>query len=137
MFQPAPLHPGVAVGDAYYLPLKRAAFDLITCSNLLFMLHEPVQVLIELSQRLVPGGKLAMLNPSEQLNVQAAQEFAAEKKMDGIARQTLLTWASRAERCHRWSESETEMLYHQAGMVYSGSVLKVGPGFGRFSSGVR
>ena len=39
-----------------------------------------------------------MLNPSEHLSDQAALAFVNEKGLDGVARETLLNWARRADR---------------------------------------
>jgi SAM-dependent methyltransferase len=136
MFHPAPLHSIVAIAIVYNLPFKFKSFDLITASNLIFLLSEPAQALHDLKQFLHPGGKLAMLNPSEYLNETAAQAFAYEKGLDGVARDTLINWARRATENHHWTENETCDLYTRAGMKYMGSVLKVGPGFGRFSWGM-
>ncbi len=136
MFKPSPLHSVVAVADVKALPFGPKTFDLITASNLIFLLPEPVQTLVMLMHLLRSGGKLAMLNPSELQNHQAAVDFADEKKMEGITRDTLINWAGRAAEHYRWTDEETRLLYVAAGFEYQGSVLKVGPGFGRFSSGI-
>jgi SAM-dependent methyltransferase len=137
MFDPAPLHPIVVVADIHDLPYKNNIFNLITCSNLLFMLNDPIQALAKMGNLLTVGGKLAMLNPSELFNEQAALVFATEKQLDGIARDTLIQWARRAEAYYHWTEKETAELYRQAGLNYGESILKVGPGFGRFSWGMK
>ena len=136
MFVPSPLHPIVTIADLYMLPFRARSFELITSSNLIFLLPEPLQALIELKRLLRSGGKLAMLNPSELLNHQAAAVFVNEMNMTGAARATLINWADRSEEHHRWTDQETRALYNKVEMVYQGSVLKVGPGFGRFSSGI-
>jgi SAM-dependent methyltransferase len=136
MFKPSPLHLMVSIADVNDLPFKTKTFDLITASNLVFLLSNPLDALVRLKRLLRPGGKIAMLNPSERLDHQSAVDFADEKSMDGIARNTLLNWASRAVGHHRWTEDETRALYIAAGIKYQGSALKVGPGFGRFSSGI-
>jgi hypothetical protein len=102
----------------------------------LFLLDEPIKALRNMKQCLRPGGKLAMLNPSELLNEQAANLFADERKLDGLARETLVNWAKRATSSQRWTEKETSALYHAAGMKCMETVVKVGPGFGRFSWGI-
>jgi SAM-dependent methyltransferase len=136
MFKPSPLHYPVVVTDVMDLPFPHNTFNLITASNLLFLLPEPIQVLISLEQLLHSGGKVAMLNPSEHLNLQSAIGFADDQGLEGVARATLLNWAKRASDNHRWTEAETRLLYTKAGLKFTGSVLKVGPGFGRFSSGI-
>ena len=136
MFKSSPLHPIVAVADVNALPFKPKTFDLVTASNLIFLLTEPLQALVMLKLLLRSGGKVALLNPSELLDHQSASVFADKNGLEGIARDTLLNWANRAEQHHRWTDDETRALYTVAGMKYQGSVLKVGPGFGRFSSGI-
>lgn len=136
MFHPSPLHSIVAVANVCDLPFKPHTFDLITASNLLFLLSEPVNVLGEIKQLLCPGGRVAMLNPSERLNEQAALIFADENGLEGMARETILNWARRATGNHHWTDDETCALYSNAGMKCMGSILKVGPGFGRFSWGI-
>ena len=136
MFRPSPLHPAIAVADGAWLPFNFHTFDLITATNLLFLVPQPSLVLIEMKRLLRPGGKLAMLNPSQNLNEQAAIAFAQERGLEGMARDTLINWARRAETNHRWTEAETQELYAHAEMRYTAGVLKIGPGFGLFSSGI-
>jgi ubiquinone/menaquinone biosynthesis C-methylase UbiE len=137
MFRPSPLHPIIAVADAYALPFLEQSFDLVTASNLIFLLPEPVQALLSMKQILSGGGRIALLNPSEALNEQVATTYANENGLQGIARDTLINWAKRSEAHHRWTEAETHALYTEAGMKCMDSTLKVGPGFGRFSWGTR
>jgi SAM-dependent methyltransferase len=136
MFNPSPLHAAVVVADVMDLPIRPNAFDLITASNLVFLLPQPEQALLKIRHLLHPGGKFAMLNPSENLNPQSAAEFIIDKGLEGITCDTLLNWAKRAIENHRWTEAQTRVLYTKAGFKFEGSVLKVGPGFGRFSSGI-
>ena len=79
---------------------------------------------------------MALLNPSEKLNVRAADIFAEDLGLNGMARDTMLNWAKRAKENHRWTENETQELYKSAGMKCIASNLKIGPGFGRFSWGL-
>jgi SAM-dependent methyltransferase len=136
MFHPSPLHSTVAVASAFDLPFQAHTFDLITASNLLFLLPDPALVLAKMKYCIRPGGKLALLNPSEYLDEQAAQAFIYERGLDGVAGATLLHWAKRAVENQHWTDEETSALFENAGLKYMGSVLKVGPGFGRFSWGL-
>ena len=136
MFRPSPLHPVVVVADVYRLPFPHHNFDLITASNLLFLLPDPVRALRSMKQVISPDGRVAMLNPSEALNEEAATRFADEKGLQGVARKTLINWARRAVANHHWTESETHALYREAGMNCIGCELKIGPGFGLFSWGI-
>lgn len=135
MFRPAPLHRGVLVADVYDLPFAVHTFDLITATNLIFLLNEPVLALRQIRQCLNATGKLAMLNPSEILNQQSALHFVEEKGLDGIGRDTFLLWAKRAEKNHHWTEVETIALFQEAGMECKENIVRVGPGFARFSWG--
>ena len=85
----------MAVADVNTSPFEPKTFDLITASNLIFLLPRPIQALVTLKQLLRPGGKVAMLNPSELLDLPSAVDFADEQGLEGIARDTLLNWAKR------------------------------------------
>jgi ubiquinone/menaquinone biosynthesis C-methylase UbiE len=137
MFRPYPLHRQVCVGDVYQLPFSTSTFNIVTCSNLMFLLTEPQAAMKEIRRLLVPGGRLTMLNPSENLSEHSASEFVREKDLQGMASATLINWARRAEQHHRWTEQATSTLYEDAGFQYKGSVLKMGRGFARFSWGAR
>ncbi len=76
-----------------------------------------------------------MLNPTESLNEASATEFATQRGLDGLARDTMVNWSRRATAHHHWTEPETRQLYSDAGLIYLESVAKIGPGFARFSSG--
>lgn len=135
MFQNKRLHSSLAVADGIGLPFSLETFDLVTASNLLFLLSQPVLALTEMGRVLKRGGKVALLNPTENLSLATAQAFAQERGLEGLAHDTLLTWAMRAEENHRWTEEETKYLYRMAGLKYQACIIKVGPGFARFSWG--
>ncbi len=135
MFHPRPLHSTLAVANAYMLPFEAKSFDMLTASNLLFLLDHPAKALMEMKRLLRGGGSICMLNPSENLSTPSAVVFAEERKMEGLARETLLRWAGRAEAHYHWNELETADLYAQAGMRCLQCDLKMGPGFARFSRG--
>lgn len=135
MFKPAPLHPTMVIADAMRLPFTPQSFDLISATNLLFLIPQPVTVLIEMKRLLCARGKLALLNPSEHLNTQSAIAFAREEGLVGLAKKTLFNWARRAEENHRWTEGETRELFAEAGLTCMECVVKVGPGFGRYAWG--
>jgi len=119
--------------DAFSLPFQSATFSLVTATNLLFLLDDPVQALHEWRRVLVPGGELCLLNPSENLSVSAAKRLADERGLEGTARESLLNWAYNAEMHFHWTEDETRELLSRAGFRLEDSVLKVGPGFARFA----
>ena len=135
MFLPQPLHPQVLVAHGEALPFPGGMFDLVTASNLLFLLADPRPTLDEMRRVARPGGILALLNPSEYLNQDAAVVLAEAKALQGLARASLLNWAQRAEANHRWTESEMNNLLLAAGIQPLENSLKVGPGFARFTRG--
>jgi SAM-dependent methyltransferase len=134
-FQAGRLHPFLVVGDAHNLPFPIRSFHLVTASNLLFLLEDPLWALNEFRRLLLPGGQVALLNPSEYLDVKAAEELAEKKFLSGLDRQSLINWAERAERFWRWNEEDLRELYTRAGMEFLESTLKVGSGLSRFARG--
>ncbi len=136
MFWPAPLHPAVIVAEAGRLPFAARAFDLITASNLLFLLPDPGAALGAMVRLLRGAGQLVTLNPSERLSVTAVTEFAQSRGLEGFARQSLLHWAGLAETHRRWSEAELAGLFAGAGLTLVETALTIGPGFARLARGV-
>ena len=137
MFLPVPLHPQVATGNVMFPPFPDREFDLITISNLLFLLSDPLIALKTMVQLLRSDGQIATLNPSEHLTLKAATELAESRNLDGLARESLLNWAALAESNIRWSVVETRHLYSQAGLELIEAYTTIGPGFARFGSGKR
>ena len=136
MLRAGRLHPSLAQADVTHLPFEDDAFDLVTASNLLFLLADPLGGLQALQRAARPGGQVVTLNPSERLSVAAAEELANERNLQGLARQTLLNWAGRAEAHGRWSEADTESMFARAGLRLVETRLKVGPGFARLARGI-
>ena len=136
MFRDA-LHPDLALADIYNLPLKPSTFHFITASNLLFLLPNPLSALKEMTRFLAPNGEIAILNPSEKMSVSAATSLADERNLDGLARETLLNYAARAERHHRWSEGDLRKLFAAAKLELTVTTTKMGTGLVRFARGKR
>lgn len=136
MFQPEPLHPQVAVANVKHLPFPAQTFDLITASNLLFLLPDPQLALHQATRLLHPGGQIATLNPSEHLTVAAAEQLAEARGLSGLARTTLLNWAVRAESHFHWTEAETVQLFSAVGLELIETCTTMGPGFARFAQGI-
>ncbi len=133
MFRPAPLHPAVAVADVEALPFPAARFDLLTASNLLFLLPDPERALGEMARLLRPGGQVALLNPSENLSEAAARRYADQRKLKGLARETLINWGRRADAHHRWDGDQLRDLFTAAGLQLVETVTTMGPGFARLA----
>jgi SAM-dependent methyltransferase len=127
----------LAQADALRLPFPTASFDLVTATNVLFLLNEPVTALREWTRILKPRGTICLLNPSNRLNPASAGTIAEQRNLDEMARESLLGWARNAEDHVRWTEGETRSLFMEAGLVLTESVLRVGPGFARLSRGIK
>ena len=118
-------------GDACCLPFAPASFDVLTSTNVIFLLGDPLRALRECQRVLRAGGRLALLNPSEKLTVRAATSLADVRGLEGKNRQSLLGWAARAEKYGGWSEESASLLLKKAGFEMIQSELRVGPGFAR------
>jgi len=127
------LSPNILQADASEPSFVSLQFHLITATNVLFLLDDPLATLHTWRRLLTPDGKLCLLNPSEHLSMTAATKLADSRRLDGAARASLLNWAQNAETYFRWTEKETRELLSQAGLQLEESVLRVGPGFARFS----
>ncbi len=134
MFRDA-LHSDLVLANALALPIKPSNFNLITASNLLFLLPDPLSALKEMTPFLAPNGEIALLNPSEKMNISAATALANERNLEGLARESLLNYAARAERHHRWSESNLRALFTSANLELTDTTTKMGEGLVRFARG--
>lgn len=135
-FTPNRLHPQLLAADVHALPFADTQFHLITAVNLLFLLPEPLAPLRELTRLLLPGGTLALLNPSERMSLTAATALAEARGLHGLARDTLLNWAARAESHFRWSEPDLRALFHAAGLRFERTDLRIGSGLARLACGI-
>ena len=134
MFRDA-LHPNLVLADVNILPLKPATLNLITASNLLFLLPDPLAALKEMARLLAPNGEIALLNPSEEMSLSAATLLADERNLEGLARETLLNYAARAENHHRWNEDNLIELFASANLKLIDTTTKMGKGLVRLARG--
>ena len=134
MFRDA-LHPNLLLADVTALPFPPSSFDLITASNLLFLLPNPKTVLKKTTRFLTPNGEIALLNPSEKMSISTATALANDRNLEGLARETLLNYAARAERHYRWSESDLRKLFASANLKLTATTTKMGKGLVRFARG--
>lgn len=133
MFRPEPLHRQVVCGDVFRLPFPANTFDLGTASNLLFYLDSPVAALAEMRRVIAPGGKIGLINPSPRLNATDAKSIADRHNLQGEARDSLISWAMRAEIHRRWSPEELMHVCEFAGLIIIRWEYSVGPGFALFA----
>ena len=137
MYSSSRIHSQLAVADAFRLPFSSQCLHLVTASNLLFLLAEPLSALKEMVRLIRPEGRIAVLNPSEHMSVTAATELADQRGLLGLDRDSLLNWAALAEANHRWGEGELGGLFAAAGLRLVKTTLRVGPGLARFAKGIR
>lgn len=123
----------VVCADASLLPFAPASFDVVTATNVIFLLRDPLSALRECRRILKSDGTLALLNPSEHLNQAAAAALADARNLDGKNRASLLGWAKRAEKHGGWSEAHTRNLLRRAGFSLCETRLMLGPGFARLA----
>ena len=119
--------------DAQRLPSADEKFDLVTATNVVFLLDRPQDGLAEMARVVRRGGRLAMLNPSEHLSSGSAAALANERGLTGIERTSLLGWARAAEERQRFSESQTRRMIELAGCQVLDMGMRMGPGFARLT----
>jgi SAM-dependent methyltransferase len=132
----AKLGPGLFQADASRLPFRAESFDLVSSTNVLFLLDNPAAVLREWRRSLKSTGTICLLNPSHLLSVGSATLVADSRRLEGPARESLIGWARNAEAHARWTETETRDMLSAAGLHLKESVLRVGPGFARLSRAI-
>jgi ubiquinone/menaquinone biosynthesis C-methylase UbiE len=127
------LHSQVLAAEAARLPFPGESFDLVTATNLLFLLEDPRPTLLEMGRLLRPRRQICLLNPSEHMSLAAAVRVAEERGLEGVARRSLFNWARQAEDNHRWTEADLEALCASAGLSLVETALRVGPGLARYA----
>jgi ubiquinone/menaquinone biosynthesis C-methylase UbiE len=133
----APKNIPVTQAPAEHLPFPPATFDMVTATNVIFLINDPLRALRECHRILKPGCSLCLLNPSERLTVLAADTLADARGLTGKNRESLLNWAARAEKHGGWSESRARELHTRAGFQLIETVTRVGPGFARYTRAQR
>lgn len=130
------LHPDLVLADIWLMPFAKYRFDMITASNLIYLLDEPMDALKGLIPLLKLGGQICMLNPSEKMTFEAAENLANDSGLRGVARDTLLGYGKRAEEYFRWSEEDLMQIFSELGLELKETNFKMGSGLVRFSKGV-
>ncbi len=69
------------------------------------------------------------------MSVSAVCELADQRGLMGFARESLITWAARAEKGYCWNEDEMVDLFQAAGLEISDHKLTIGLGLARFVMG--
>lgn len=133
----APLFPNLVSADAAILPFASGTFHLVTASNLLYLTPDPLPILAEMARVTQREGAICLLNPSEHMTYHAAAALADVRGLVGLARDTLLNYARRAEDNYRWSEADLASLFAEVGFQLAGTTLRMGDGLVRYAKGTK
>lgn len=134
---PGPASTEFHVGEVTRLPFPPASFDVVTATNVIFFLDDPLTGVQALAGVCRPGGIVAMLNPSDKMSVVAAEALADARGLVNMDRAALVNWAGVAEGNRRMSEADVKDVFAAAGLRQVESVTKIGPGLARLVKGLR
>ena len=123
------------LGSVLALPFDGPEFDVITATNVIFLLSDPLAGLREMARVCRPGGRVAMLNPSPRLSHASAQAHAEALGLKEFDAFTLTNWGSIAEKHRRFDQAELEALFGAAGLQPEAFAEKIGPGLALLASG--
>ena len=130
-----PLHQAAVLANAGQLPFASGTFEMVTASNILYLSTDPTSLLGEMVRVLCPNGWVCLLNPSERMGLAVAEQLADERRLEGLARDTLLNYAARAEEHHRWSEDDLASMLSEFGLSNLQTTTRMGAGFVRYVRG--
>lgn len=117
------------------LALPSAYFDVITATNVIYLLDDPISALREVGRLLKPNGIFVMLNPSENMSRHAAATLADDRGLTGFARDNFIHWGAVAEQKVRWSADDIANLFEQAGLQLVATQTRIGDGLARYAKG--
>lgn len=124
-------------GNAYHLPLANASLDMLTATNVLYLLNEPSKALREIQRVLKIGGRVVLLNPSVKMNIINATQLADERNLTGSSREQLINWGRVAEEHPRWSTTEIEIMLKRIGCGEIETRERIGNGLALYIRAVR
>ena len=124
-------------GRLPHLPFMSGVLDIVTASNVIYLVDDPPVALHEIARILKPGGSLFMLNPSEKMSIAAAESLADERGLTGFQRENFIHWGKAAEVNYRWTESEIASLLESAGLTLTESITRIGDGLARYAKGIK
>lgn len=102
---------------AEMLPFGDREFDLALATCVIFLLPEPLLGLREMTRVVRPDGWVATYQPSPEMSVEANQAYVTRHGITGFEAEFMTGWGGAAERNTRFSLTETEELYTNAGLV--------------------
>jgi SAM-dependent methyltransferase len=115
-------------GDACHLSdFASSTLDLVTSTNLLFFLPDPVVAVREAARVCRPGGVVATLNPHPSLDTEVAERLGAELGLDEWDRFVLWNWARLGELNGTFDDELGPAMFELAGLT-GVTWQEVGPG---------
>lgn len=124
-------------GDVYHMPFADNSVAMVTATNVLYLLDEPVPALREIARILNPNGQFVMLNPSPQMTIENATALADERGLTGQGRDQLINWGHIAQEHPRWSVADITQLFADAGLVVAETRERIGAGLALYVRGLR
>jgi ubiquinone/menaquinone biosynthesis C-methylase UbiE len=122
-------------GSVLALPFADGEFDLVTATNVVFLLPEPAAGLREMARVCKPGGRVAMLNPAARLSEATARAYAAEAGLNEVDTISLTNWGRVAQGHPRFTRAELKSMLQMAGLKQARVEAQVGRGLALFASG--
>ncbi|CAG0935523.1 demethylmenaquinone methyltransferase / 2-methoxy-6-polyprenyl-1,4-benzoquinol methylase [Thermoflexales bacterium] len=114
------------VGALPDLPYTPDQFDGVTATNVIFLQRNPAVAVKDMARVCKPGGIVAMLNPSPQMNVAAATAHADKHGLVEFNRVSFVNWGNAAEQNHRFSEGQITEMFEVAGLSEIAIEAKIG-----------
>lgn len=124
-------------GSVYQLPFQTEQFDVVTATNVLYLLDEVLPALQEMVRMLSIGGTFVMLNPSPQMTIASATALADERGLTGFARENFVHWGEIAEAKVRWSPEQIADLFQKVGLQLTETRERVGVGLALYARGIK
>lgn len=129
------LGPVFVAGKLPALPFAASSVDVVTATNVLYLLDDPQSAVNEIGRILKPMGQLVMLNPSPKMSVASATALADERNLDGFERENFVDWGQIAEDNVRWSVEDVQVLFAPANLIVSESRERIGAGLALYIKG--
>ncbi len=124
-------------GSVLALPFAAGEFDLVTATNVIFLLPDPVAGLTEMARVCKVGGRVAMLNPAPRLTEAAARAYAAEAGLNEFDAFSLTHWGRIAESQPRFTRADLKTMLPAAGLKPEKVEAAIGRGLALFVRAVR
>jgi ubiquinone/menaquinone biosynthesis C-methylase UbiE len=124
------------VGALPDLPYPPDQFAVVTATNVIFLQRNPAAALSGMVHVCKPGGLVAMLNPSPEMNTAAVVAHADQLGLTDLNRVSFINWGNVAEQNHRFSEAQIAKMFEAAGLSEIVIEAKIG-GLALFAKGTK